>query len=133
MPDLAAAVEAVRARTDAVPALALVLGSGLGGLADAAEEPVVIPTEDVPGYPRSTVEGHAGRLVFGRLGVGYGMWFPSALAQNAFGSIHLDGSLGVEYYTKLRHLSVGVEAAFQSLLLPFAFGVALYPTVKYTF
>ncbi|HLT46248.1 MAG TPA: purine-nucleoside phosphorylase [Rubricoccaceae bacterium] len=68
MPDLAAAVEAVRARTDAVPALALVLGSGLGGLADAAEEPVVIPTEDVPGYPRSTVEGHAGRLVFGRLG-----------------------------------------------------------------
>lgn len=68
MPDLAAAVAAVRARTDAVPALALILGSGLGGLADAAEDAVVIPTAEIPGYPRATVEGHAGRLVFGRLG-----------------------------------------------------------------
>ena len=68
MPDLAAAVAAVRARTAAAPALALVLGSGLGGLAEAAEDPVVVPTEEIPGYPRSTVAGHAGRLVFGRLG-----------------------------------------------------------------
>src|SRR5690606_39214384 len=45
MPNLAAAVEAVRAHADARPALALVLGSGLGGLADAAEDPVVVPTE----------------------------------------------------------------------------------------
>ncbi|MDX1419984.1 MAG: purine-nucleoside phosphorylase [Rubricoccaceae bacterium] len=65
--DLAAAVAAVRNHTDAVPDLALVLGSGLGGLADAAEDPVVVSTETIPGYPRSTVEGHAGRLVFGRI------------------------------------------------------------------
>jgi purine-nucleoside phosphorylase len=49
------------------PEMVLILGSGLGGLADAAENPMVFPTEEVPGYPRSTVEGHAGRLVFGTL------------------------------------------------------------------
>ena len=68
MPDLAAAVAAVRARTDAAPGIALVLGSGLGRLADAADAAVVIPSEEIPGYPRSTVAGHAGRLVFGQLG-----------------------------------------------------------------
>lgn len=72
-------------------------------------------------------------FVYGRAGVGYAVWFPNALAQNSFGSIHVDGSIGVEYYTKLRHLSIGAEVAFQSLLLPFAFGLQVYPTVKYTF
>lgn len=65
---LAAAAAAVRERTDLVPDLALVLGSGLGALADDVEDAVVIPTSDVPHYPGSTVEGHAGRLVLGRLG-----------------------------------------------------------------
>ena len=65
--DLAPALAALRARTDLVPEVALVLGSGLGALADAAEDAVVVPTGEVPGYPRSTVAGHAGRLVFGRL------------------------------------------------------------------
>ena len=67
-PALAAAVEAIRAQTRLVPHLALVLGSGLGALADDVEDAVVIPTADVPHYPASTVVGHAGRLVFGRLG-----------------------------------------------------------------
>jgi purine-nucleoside phosphorylase len=65
--ELAAAVAAVRARTAVAPELALVLGSGLGGLAGAIEGAVAIPADAVPGYPRSTVEGHAGQLVFGRL------------------------------------------------------------------
>lgn len=65
--DLHAAVAAVRLQTDLVPDMALVLGSGLGALADVAEDAVVIPTPEIPGYPRSTVPGHAGRLVFGRL------------------------------------------------------------------
>lgn len=65
--DLRPALEAVRARTDRRPALALILGSGLGDLADAADDPVAFATADVPGYPPSTVEGHRGRLVFGRL------------------------------------------------------------------
>lgn len=67
-PVLDAAERVLRSRTDSVPRLALVLGSGLNGLADQAEDPVVVDTETLPGYPKSTVEGHRGRLVFGRLG-----------------------------------------------------------------
>ena len=49
------------------PRLALVLGSGLGGVADAVTDPVAIAYADLPGFPHSTVPGHAGRLVLGRL------------------------------------------------------------------
>jgi purine-nucleoside phosphorylase len=49
------------------PRLALVLGSGLGGLADAVESPVKIPYADIPGFPASRVAGHAGELVGGTL------------------------------------------------------------------
>lgn len=52
---------------DKKPKIAMVLGSGLGGVADAIEEPVFIPYEDVKNFPRSTVKGHAGRLVIGKL------------------------------------------------------------------
>src|SRR5690606_2844706 len=61
------ALAAVRAHTDAEPEMVLILGSGLGALADEAEDAVIIPTADIPDSPRSTVPGHAGRLVFGRL------------------------------------------------------------------
>ena len=61
------ALAALRQHTDLVPELALVLGSGLGALADEVEDAVTVSTADVPGYPVSTVAGHAGRLVFGRL------------------------------------------------------------------
>ncbi|MEK7324596.1 MAG: purine-nucleoside phosphorylase [Chloroflexota bacterium] len=54
-------------RTRHRPAVGLVLGSGLGGLADSVEEADIIPTTDVPHWPRSTVHGHAGRLVVGRI------------------------------------------------------------------
>lgn len=59
---------AVRSRTSLVPAIGIVLGSGLGGLADELEEPVVIPFADLPGWPAATAPGHAGRLLLGRLG-----------------------------------------------------------------
>ena len=49
------------------PDIALVLGSGLGSLADAIEDATVIPTSDIPGYPASTAPGHKGRLVIGKL------------------------------------------------------------------
>ena len=65
--DLDAAVAAVRGRVDASPEVALVLGSGLGRLAEAAVETTVVPATDIPGYPRSTVKGHDGQLVFGVL------------------------------------------------------------------
>jgi len=50
------------------PSLALVLGSGLGAVADAVADPVAIPFADLPGFPRPAVRGHAGRLLRGRLG-----------------------------------------------------------------
>lgn len=65
--DLDAAVEAVRAYTDTSPEIALILGSGLGALADTAHDTTVVSAEDLPGYPSSTVKGHSGRLVFGTL------------------------------------------------------------------
>jgi purine-nucleoside phosphorylase len=57
----------LKAHTRHTPSVGLVLGSGLGGLADAVEDGDVIPTPDIPHWPRSTVQGHAGRLVIGRL------------------------------------------------------------------
>jgi len=59
---------AVRRRTDLVPELGIVLGSGLGGLADDVEDPTSIPFEELPGWPAATAPGHAGRLILGRLG-----------------------------------------------------------------
>jgi xanthosine phosphorylase len=57
-----------RAGRGGVPRVAVVLGSGLGGVADAVSEPVVVRYDELPGFPQPTVEGHAGRLVMGVLG-----------------------------------------------------------------
>lgn len=61
------AAQLIRARTSLSAQVGIVLGSGLGGLADALDERVAIPYEDIPGWPRSTVPGHGGQLVIGRL------------------------------------------------------------------
>jgi purine-nucleoside phosphorylase len=58
----------LRTRVPLAPDLAIVLGSGLGGFADALQDPVTIPSHEIPHYPQSTVEGHKGELVFGALG-----------------------------------------------------------------
>jgi len=50
------------------PRVGVVLGSGLGAVADAVEDPVAVGYEDLPGFPRPGVEGHAGRAVLGRIG-----------------------------------------------------------------
>ncbi len=50
------------------PRVAMVLGSGLGGLADQVRDAVILPYGDLPGFPISTVDGHAGVLVAGTLG-----------------------------------------------------------------
>ena len=63
-----AAVVAIRARSPEPPQVGVVLGSGLGGFADAVEDAVEIPYEDIPGWPVSTAIGHAGVLVLGRFG-----------------------------------------------------------------
>ncbi|MDR3288728.1 MAG: purine-nucleoside phosphorylase [Peptococcaceae bacterium] len=54
-------------RLSELPELGIILGSGLGSLADQVEKPTVIPYREIPDFPLSTVEGHAGRLVFGQL------------------------------------------------------------------
>jgi purine-nucleoside phosphorylase len=64
---LDALARAVRERTDLVPAVGLVLGSGLGQLADAVAEPVAIPFAELPGWVPPSAPGHAGRLLLGRL------------------------------------------------------------------
>ncbi|HBY93634.1 MAG: purine-nucleoside phosphorylase [Ardenticatenaceae bacterium] len=63
-----AAARFIRAATHQRPTIGIITGSGLGALADRVAEPESIFTTDIPGWPVSTVEGHAGRLVFGRLG-----------------------------------------------------------------
>ena len=50
------------------PGVAVVLGSGLGSFADSVENAVSVDYEDIPGFPVSTVEGHRGRFVFGKIG-----------------------------------------------------------------
>ncbi|MEX1169184.1 MAG: purine-nucleoside phosphorylase [Chloroflexota bacterium] len=64
---VAALVAAVRARTAIVPEVGIVLGSGLGSLADDLADPVAIPFADLPGWPAATAPGHAGRLLLGEL------------------------------------------------------------------
>ena len=55
-------------RAPAPPRVGIVLGSGLGGVADAVVDPVIVGYEELPGFPQPTVQGHAGRAVLGHIG-----------------------------------------------------------------
>lgn len=66
-PRLDALTTAVRARSEVVPVLGFVLGSGLGGLAELVTDAVAIPFAELPGWPAASAPGHAGRLLLGRL------------------------------------------------------------------
>ena len=61
------AVQAVQERLNHQPIVGLVLGSGLGSLAERVQLPVSIPYDEIPFWPKSTVQGHAGRLLAGSL------------------------------------------------------------------
>jgi purine-nucleoside phosphorylase len=61
------AVRAVRARTTWVPEIAIILGTGLGALAEEIAVETRIPYGEIPGFPLATVESHAGRLLLGTL------------------------------------------------------------------
>ncbi len=65
---IAGALEAIRATADSDPDVAVILGTGLGGLVAEIEVSAEIAYGDIPGFPLSTVESHAGRLLFGILG-----------------------------------------------------------------
>ena len=61
------ASEAIKARSDLEPRLAIILGTGLGGLADEIDADTIIPYEEIPDFPEPTVESHSGRLLLGHL------------------------------------------------------------------
>jgi purine-nucleoside phosphorylase len=64
---VAEAATAIRARASLRPRVVVILGSGLGDLADEVESPAIVPYAGIPNFPVSTVYGHAGQLVVGRL------------------------------------------------------------------
>ena len=65
--DTGAAVAAIRARAARSPSIGVILGSGLGRLAEEVRDAARIPYPDIPGFEKSTAPGHAGELVVGRL------------------------------------------------------------------
>jgi purine-nucleoside phosphorylase len=58
----------IRSRTTLSPVAGIILGSGLGGLTQLVETETEIPYSEIPNFPVSTVEGHAGKIIFGHLG-----------------------------------------------------------------
>ena len=61
------AAEYIRNKTDFEPEIGIILGSGLGGLAEKIENPLFIDYKDIPSFPVSTAPGHDGRCIFGRV------------------------------------------------------------------
>jgi len=61
-------VDFLRDKADILPKIGMVLGTGLGGLADRIRAAVIIPYEEIPHFPVSTVASHMGRMIFGSLG-----------------------------------------------------------------
>ncbi len=61
------AIKFLSAKTGHKPERAIILGSGLGSLAESIEDPIVVPYREIPYWPRSTAPGHAGKLIFGNL------------------------------------------------------------------
>ena len=59
--------EYLKTQIKAKPDIALVLGSGLGKIADLMVDPITIPYSDIPGFPQTTVVGHEGKMMFGEL------------------------------------------------------------------
>ncbi len=101
----ARAAKFILSKTKLRPRIALVLGSGLGAFADDLVSATRIPYDKIPGFPRSTVEGHAGSLVIGKVGD-----VPVAAMQ---GRVHLyEGYSAKEVTFPMRVLwSLGVRAA----------------------
>ncbi len=62
------AIQVIRQYTDLEPTVGIVLGTGLGDLANEIQKVAEIPYQDIPHFPLSTVETHAGKLIFGQLG-----------------------------------------------------------------
>ncbi len=57
----------IQEKVKKIPKIAIILGSGLGTLADDIQEKITIPYKEIPNFPISTVQGHKGELIFGKL------------------------------------------------------------------
>ncbi len=110
--DINGALAVIRRRTPLVPKTALVLGSGLGVLAEGVAWDRSLAADEVPGLPRSTVAGHSGRLLFGR-------WSGRSVVV-AQGRSHLYEGYTAEQVTRLVRLFAALGA--KSLVLTNASG-----------
>ena len=97
------AVTVIQSRVSVTPTVAVVLGSGLGAFVQELAGPVSIPYGEIPGWPVSTAIGHAGKLVFGRLGdlnvvlmAGRAHMYEGYTAQQAVFGVRVLAKLGVK-------------------------------------
>lgn len=67
MDQIQEAAKFIQTQTKVKPELAMILGSGLGSLAEMVTNPTIIPYHDIPHFPQSTVQGHSGQFVIGKL------------------------------------------------------------------
>lgn len=104
---------------DIKPQVGMILGSGLGSLADEVEEKIKIPYEKIPHFPVSTVEGHSGNLVFGRLnGVSVVMmqgrfhYYEGYSMEKVTFPVRVMKALGIETFI-VTNASGGINESFQ--------------------
>jgi len=109
----------VTAAGGALPQVAVVLGSGLGAFAEELESPVVIRYEEIPGWPRSTAVGHAGKLVVGLCGgvptavlAGRAHLYEGYTAQQAVYGLRVLRALGVQSVL-LTNAAGGINTAYK--------------------
>jgi purine-nucleoside phosphorylase len=115
---MSAASEFIGSRLSVSPRVAVVLGSGLGAFADILRDAVVIPYEQIPGWPQSTAVGHAGKLVVGSLDglpvaalSGRAHLYEGYTAQQAVFGVRTLGALGVQSFL-LTNAAGGVNPSF---------------------
>ncbi len=97
-------LEVIRSKLPTPPFVAVVLGSGMGSVADQIQNPIILPTNEIPHYPVSTVPGHSGRWIFGDLdGV------PTLCIQ---GRVHFYEGYSLEQVTYYIHLLAGLGVRY---------------------
>jgi purine-nucleoside phosphorylase len=113
------AARTIRARFPEDVRVALVLGSGLGAFADDLEDALPIPYDEIPGFARSTVEGHAGRMVLGHVGdvalaamQGRFHYYEGYALEEVVFPIRVLGLLGIKTLV-LTNAAGGVNVAFE--------------------
>jgi purine-nucleoside phosphorylase len=113
------AARTIRARFTEDVRVGLVLGSGLGAFADDLEDAVAVPYDEIPGFARSTVEGHAGRMVLGRVGgvalaamQGRFHYYEGYALEEVVFPIRVLGLLGIKSLV-LTNAAGGVNVAFE--------------------